>query len=106
MNLQIIKSLNGRAEYVLLPIALYESLPQTVKRKFMSKEEDYVPFDPADYVYNPVALARIKASLSQKELAKRMKVTQAYISKLEKQLTVTPKVLQKVKLALRGTVKS
>lgn len=62
--------------------------------------DDYVVFDPADYVDNPVALARINAGLSQQQLAQRMKVTQAYISKLESQATVTAKTLYKVKQAL------
>ena len=44
----------------------------------MKSHIDYAPFDPADYVDNPIALARIKAGIAQAELAKRMKVTQAY----------------------------
>ena len=50
---------------------------------------------------SPVALARIKANVTQKELAKRLGVTQAYISKVEHQDRVTPKLLAKVKAALR-----
>ena len=49
---------------------------------------------------NPVALARINADLTQEELAIRMKVTQAYISKLESQDKVSVKVLKKVKEVL------
>ena len=51
---------------------------------------------------NPVALARINAGITQEELAKRMKVTQAYISKLEAQSKATAKVLKKVKAAIEG----
>lgn len=61
---------------------------------------NYITFDPADYIDNPIALARIKASMTQEELAKRMGVTQAYISKIESQDKVTAKLLQKVKIAL------
>lgn len=101
MNLQIIKSVNGQAEYVLLPIDIYHTLRPEIMKKLKEKYDDeYVPFDPADYVDNPVALARIKACISQKELAKRMKVTQAYISKIENQTKVTAKLLKKVKDAL------
>lgn len=53
-----------------------------------------------NYVDSPIALARIKAKVTQKELAKRLGVTQAYISKVEHQTKVTPKLLVKVKAAL------
>jgi len=61
---------------------------------------DYVLFNPTDYVDNPIALARIKAGITQEELAKEMGVTQAYISKIESQKKVTMKLLLKVKNAL------
>jgi len=102
MNLQIIKSIDGKAEYVLLPFDIYQSLQAEIKEKLKITvdKEDYVSFDPADYVDNPVALARIKVGLTQEKLAKKMKVSQAYISKLESQADVTAKVLQKVMNAL------
>ena len=94
MNLQIIKSLNGENEYVLLPIDIYTSWQKQIKGN------DYVTFDLKDYVDNPVALARIKLKITQETLAKQMDVTQAYISKLEAQAKVSAKVLQKVNAAL------
>ena len=104
MNLQTIKSLNGQVEYVLLPIATYTALQDEITKKLNDIEEDgeYVLFDPADYIDNPVALARIIACVSQKELAKRMNVTQAYISKLENQDKVSAKVMKKVTDALNS----
>lgn len=65
-------------------------------------EKDYQSFRLDEYVDAPVALARIKARMSQEELAQRMGVTQAYISKLERQDKVTVKVLSKVQAALKG----
>ena len=53
---------------------------------------------------NPVALARIKARMTQDQLARRLGVSQAYISKLEKQTKVTAKVLAKVQTTLEVTV--
>lgn len=102
MNLQIIKSIDGKNEYVLLPFTIYNALRDEIENKLknVDRGEDYVPFDPADYIDNPIALARIKAGITQEELAKRMKVTQAYISKIERQDRVTPKLLNKVKAAL------
>lgn len=102
MSLQIIKSTAGKDEYVLLPIHVFRSLAYEIKEKMQNMEDDnsYVPFNLADYVDNPVAYARIQARLTQEELAKRMRVTQAYISKIESQAKVTPKLMQKVKEAL------
>ena len=102
MNLQIIKSVDGKAEYVLLPMGIYNALRDEIKKELKSPRSDseYVSFDPADYVDYLVALARIKAGITQEELAQRMGVSQAYISKIERQGKVSPKVLQKVKLAL------
>lgn len=102
MNLQTIKSLDGKVEYVLLPVATYNALRHqiTEQLKHTQENEDYEIFNPADYVDNPVALARIQAGLTQEELATLMGVTQAYISKIENQEKVTPKMLTKVKQAL------
>lgn len=102
MNLQIIKSVDGKAEYVLLPIEAYETLKPQIKRIL---KEDYVPFSVEDYVSNPVALARIEANLTQGELANLLDVTQAYVSKLEGQDSVSPKSLAKVQKALKSAKK-
>jgi DNA-binding XRE family transcriptional regulator len=102
MSLQVIKSIDGKDEYVLIPVKVYRALHEEIDTKFRKLEQvnDYVPFDPADYVDNPVALARIKANLTQEQLAKLLKVSQAYISKIERQQKVTPKLLTRVKAAI------
>lgn len=102
MNLQTIKSLDGKVEYVLLPVAAYKALRHqiTEQLKQTQENEDYEVFDPADYVDNPIALARIQAGHTQEELAKLMEVTQAYISKIENQEKVSVKLLNKVHEAL------
>jgi len=104
MTLQIIKSVDGKAEYVLLPVNIYNALRDEIEEALKKKynNEDYVSFELTDYVDNPVALARINAGITQEALAERMNVTQAYISKLEAQSKVTPKVLKKVKAAINN----
>ncbi len=107
LNLQVIKSISGKPEFVLIPIAVYNALREQIEDELAGleaaadKSADYVPFALEDYVDSPIALARIKAKVTQKELAKRLGVTQAYISKIEHQTKVTPKLLVKVKSALR-----
>ncbi len=102
MSLQIIQSIDGRDEYVLLPIAVYHALRDQITDRVsrLRQHKPLLPFDPADYLDNPVAVARIKAGLTQAELARRMNVSQAYISKIETQQKLTAKMLQKVKLAI------
>ena len=62
-----------------------------------------MPFVLEHYVDNPVALARIKAKITQAELARRMDVSQAYVSKIEAQTSISGKVLAKVNAALSHT---
>ena len=107
MTLQIIKSIDGKAEYVLLPVNIYNTLRSEIEDALKKKYsgEDYLPFELTDYVDNAVALARINAGMTQETLAKHMNVTQAYISKLEAQSKVTVKVLKKVKVAIKDNKK-
>jgi DNA-binding transcriptional regulator YiaG len=104
MTLQSIKSLNGQTEYVLLPFAVYKSLHKPIEAEIakynQKSDDDYVAFDPADYVDNPVALARYKAGITQEELATRLRVSQAYVSKIEGQKKVSPKTMLKVMAVL------
>ena len=103
LNVQVIKSLEGEPEYVLLPYAVYSALRKQIDGKLASLkpgEENYISFELENYVDNPVALARIKAGLTQEQLADRIGVSQPYIAQLEAQNKVTAKVLGKVATAL------
>lgn len=106
MTLQTIKSIDGKVEYVLLPVTVYKALKEEIEDELAGleaatdKSEEYVPFVLDDYVDNPVALARMKAHITQKELAQRLSVTQAYISKIERQEKITPKLLARVNAVL------
>lgn len=110
MKLQTIQSLNGEAEYVLLPFGVYQALKEEIEEELQAQSDrsapadrnDYVPFELSDYVDNPVALARIEARITQEELAERLGVSQAYISKVERQERVTPKLMERVHRALDG----
>lgn len=99
MNLQIIKSVEGRAEYVLLPMSVYDSLKLDIE-KILTEKQDYERFILEDYVENPIVLARIRANLTQEQLACKMGVSQAYISKLESQDSISAKVMAKIMAAL------
>ena len=98
MNLQMIKSIAGKDEYVLLPISAYRILKKQIDKIL---NEDYEKFKLQDYIQNPVALARIRSNLTQKDLANHLKLTQAYISKIENQKTVSPMILNKMIKAIK-----
>jgi DNA-binding XRE family transcriptional regulator len=96
-KLQIINTATG-IQYVLLPMLVYNVLQDQIDKQLLHIEPEYVPFRPEDYIKNPVALIRIKAGIKQKELAKLLNVSQAYISKIEHEnYHVTERLLKKVK---------
>jgi len=109
MTLQKIKSIHGKDEYVLLPVAIYRALKDQIEKELaacetsQSAEQAYEPFILEDYVDNPVALARIKAGITQEQLAQRLGVSQAYISQLERRTQVTNKMLERVHIAIHET---
>ncbi|SEQ59245.1 transcriptional regulator [Nitrosomonas ureae] len=89
MTLQKIKSVQGKDEYVLLPIAVYHTLKDQIEKELavfkadQNTEQAYVPFALEDYVDNPMALARTKADITQEQRTQRMGVSQAYVSQIE-----------------------
>lgn len=102
MSIQTIKTADGK-DYVLLPANVYQALKHQIDDKMAETAHDedlYVPFLIEDYVDNPIAQARIKAGITQKELASRLGVTQAYISKVEAQDKVTAKLMARVRSVL------
>ncbi len=109
MTLQKIKSINGKDEYVLIPMPVYHALKEQIEHElatYESRQDDdqkYVPFVLEDYVDNPVVLARIKAGITQEELANRLGVSQAYISQIERRSNITNKLLERVRIALKAT---
>ena len=107
MTLQKIKSIHGKDEYVLLPMAVYRALKEQIEKELAAceasqdTEQTYEPFVLEDYVDNPVALARIKAGITQEQLAQRLGVSQAYVSQIERRNTITNKMLERVHKALQ-----
>lgn len=100
-TLQTIKTVTGKPEYVLLPIFAYEKLQHAIDLAVASGSKDYVDFDPRDFIKNPIALRRMKAKLTQAELAKQLHVSQAYISKIEQDdFEVSIKMLKRMYAAI------
>jgi DNA-binding XRE family transcriptional regulator len=98
-NLQIINSTYGKPEYVLLPFFIYDALKDKIEQKLecFNKVSDYCDFDPKDFIKNPIALARMKANITQATLAKALNTSQAYISKIENDdYSVNEKLLTKI----------
>ena len=67
MDLQIIKSIDGKDEYALLPVSIYYTLRAEINAHLqqLKNQNGYVSFESEDYTGNPVALARIKVGITQ-----------------------------------------
>ncbi|WP_019895365.1 helix-turn-helix transcriptional regulator [Hydrogenovibrio halophilus] len=81
MNAQIIFDPEGKKpEYAVIPWEEYQRLVT----QDATPEDELIAFDVADYIDNPIKSARIKANLTQVQLAERLGVSQAYIGKIER----------------------
>lgn len=79
MNAQIIYDATGKhPEFAVLPWAEYQKLITA------EHENETIPFDVANYINNPIKVARLKANWTQVQLAEALEVTQAYIGKIER----------------------
>lgn len=88
-------------------MTIYHALKDQIEKELaaceanQNDEQAYEPFVLEDYVDNPVALARIKAGITQEQLAQRLGVSQAYVSQIERRDTVTNKMLEQVHSAFK-----
>lgn len=86
--------------FAVIPYDDYIAL--TVNKAKKPKDDEFVPFVLSDYIKNPIRVVRVDAGLTQNELAKRLKVTQGYISKIEgRNFEVTPALMNRVTKAIR-----
>ncbi len=87
---------HDKPAFVVIPYNDYLELTNQNK-----EEDEFIPFKLDDYIQNPIRVARIKANLSQLELAERLKVTQGYISRIEsRSFKVSDKLMHKIKSVL------
>lgn len=91
----------GKPAFAVIPYEEYLALTKNGEESARDDDEEYVPFILSDYINNPVRVARIKAGVTQKDLAACLEVTQGYISKIEgHNYKVSDKLLKRVKIAL------
>ena len=92
----------GKPAFAVIPYDEYLALTVNKARKPESAESELVPFVLGDYIKNPVRIARVDAGLTQQELAKRLDVTQGYISKIEgRNFEVSEALMKRVNKAIR-----
>ena len=95
----------GKPVFAVIPYDDYIALTVNKAKKPKMKDDEYVPFVLSDYIKNPIRVARVDAGLTQQELAKRLKVTQGYISKIEgRNFEVTADLMNRVTKAIRRKV--
>ena len=58
---------------------------------------DFVPFVLSAYIKNPIRVMRIEAGLNQTQLARRLGVSQGYVSRIEgRNYKVSDKLLKRI----------
>lgn len=91
----------GKPAFAVIPYDDYVALTTNKAKK--TKDDEFVPFVLSDYIKNSIRVARVEAGLTQKELARRLKVTQGYVSKIEgRNFEVTPALMNRVAKAIRS----
>lgn len=93
----------SKPAFAVIPYDEYVALTVNKSKKPKTKDDEFVPFVLSDYIKNSVRVARVEAGLTQQELAKRLNVTQGYVSKIEgRNFEVPPALLVRVGKAIRG----
>lgn len=108
-QLQILKDLAGRDQFVVIPHSVYERLKERIDSEYEAQRQSMALTsaveDDAQMAgtpfRNPVTLMRMRAGLKQKELAEALGITQAYVSKMENAEVVSPRFIGKVRAALQ-----
>ena len=99
MSTQIIYDQSGKnPEFAVIPWEEYQQLIQQESKH----DEEMIPFDVGDFIDNPIKAMRIKANLTQVQLAAALGVSQAYIGKIERPgHTPTEKLTKRIEKALK-----
>jgi ribosome-binding protein aMBF1 (putative translation factor) len=91
----------GKPSFVVLPYNDYIALTGD-KSGHTQNDSEFVPFVLSDYIKNPIRVMRIEAGLNQAQLARRLRVTQGYISRIEgRNYPVSDKLLKRVSEVLK-----
>ena len=92
---------NGKPAFAVIPYDEYLALTANRNTSATPPDDEFVPFALADYIANPIRVARIEAGLTQQELAARLEVTQRYISRIEgRNFEVSAGLMARVKGAI------
>ncbi len=91
----------GKPSFVVLPYTDYVALTGD-KSGHTQNDNEFIPFVLSDYIKNPIRVMRIEAGLNQAQLARRLGVTQGYISRVEaRNHSVSDKLLKRVNDVLK-----
>ncbi len=107
MKLQTIRSINGADEYILVPAKVYKRLDVNTRRAItrasrrVNANDQYHVFNPAEYVDQPVVLARLRAGVSQIDLAARLGVGLSVLKRVEAKSLCAATFLDAVRRVLR-----
>ena len=94
---------NGKPAFVVIPYDDYVALSGAkARRSRKSGQEEFVPFVLDEYIRNPIRVMRIEAGLNQSQLAKRLGVSQGYVSRIEgRNYKISERLLARIRTALK-----
>lgn len=91
----------GKPAFVVIPYDDYMALSGSRARR-TGKKDEFVPFVLNEYIQNPVRVLRIEAGLNQSQFAKRLGVSQGYVSRIEgRNYKVSDQLLARARAALK-----
>lgn len=111
MNTQILyhPQKQQQPEFAVIPWSEYQRLckqaAEQITRPADESDNDYLDFDLAHYITNPIRRLRVKAGCTQSHIAKTLGVSQAYIAKIEHEdYQPTPELIERIKSALETRI--
>jgi len=94
---------NGKPAFVVIPYDDYVVLAGAkARRSQKSGQHEFVPFVLDEFIRNPIRVLRIEAELNQSQLAKRLGVSQGYVSRIEgRNYKASDRLLARIRTALK-----
>lgn len=91
----------GKPAFVVVPYDDYVALSGK-QAAHEPNDDEFVPFILSDYIKNPIRVMRIEAGLSQSQFARRLGVSQGYVSRIEgRHFKVSDSLLNRARAALK-----
>ena len=91
---------NGKPAFVVIPYEDYVAMSESAGPR-AGEGDAFVPFVLGEFIRNPIRVMRIEAGLNQAKFARRLGVSQGYVSRIEgRHYKVSDRLLKRARAAL------